>query len=134
MQGQQKGASLSCAAPDLTPDLDVGVGALSCFPQAGVAALGGWSGAQQVPRVCGGGHCNYFHKHLLSVFWALLFPAPWMPAPLLQARCLIPAGLYGSQQSRKWEPVPACLHPQLLTRSEEITDVKTGLQTEVWEG
>ena len=79
MQGQQKGASLSCAAPDLTPDLDVGVGALSCFPQAGVAALGGWSGAQQVPRVCGGGHCNYFHKHLLSVFWALLFPAPWRP-------------------------------------------------------
>lgn len=35
----------------------------------------------------------------------------WAPAPPLQTRRLIPAPPDASQQSRKWEPVPACLHP-----------------------
>ena len=48
-------------------------------PRLGWPPSGDGSGAQQVPRVCGGGHCNYLHKHLPSVFWALLFPAPWRP-------------------------------------------------------
>ena len=90
VQERWKGASLSCPAHDLTPDLDVGSQLWASSPRLGWPPSGDGLGAQQVLRVCGGVHRNYLHKHLRvsSVLFCSQLPGGHSPRPGLLRSCL----------------------------------------------
>lgn len=74
----------SCPAPDLAPDLEVGISALSCLPQAGVPPSGAGAGAQIVAGARGHVRCQYRLRRLSAE--CPLCPSPRSARPGLSSR------------------------------------------------